>query len=181
MKTLEALLELLPLDHLARTGWVLRGAPQAESIAGHILGSCYLALGLGTQIDPPLAMDRVLAQILVHDAPEARSGDIPRPAAQHLPQGAKEAMEGAIAQELLGPLGSSAMEAWEEFQAGETREARFARLCERLQLGVQLTALYRQGQAKLVEFEAGLRSLDCREFPVAEELLHDILDGLDQP
>lgn len=181
MKTLEALLQLLPLDHLPRTGWVLRGVPQPESIAGHILGACHLALALGPRVEPTLAMERVLGQLLVHDAPEACTGDIPRPAARHLPDGAKDSMEQMIAEELLEPLGSQSVEAWNEFQAGETREARFAKVCDRLQMGVQLVALRRRGQMGLEDFQSGLEALDCEEFSPAEALRRDILKSITRP
>lgn len=178
MKTLEALLQLVPLDRLPRTGWVLRGVPAPESIAGHVLGACHLALALAPREVPALALDRVLAQILVHDAPEARSGDLPRPAAQHLPAGAKAQMEEGIAAELLEGLAPAALPAWREFQSGETREARFAKLCDRLQLGVQLVAYHRQGIGGLDEFRAGLASLDTTEFPSASEFQAQVLAAL---
>lgn len=178
MTTLEALLQLVPLDRLPRTGWVLRGVQAPESIAGHVLGACHLALALGPRVEPGLAMDRVLAQILVHDAPEARSGDLPRPAARHLPAGAKAAMEEALAGELLAGLAPAALPAWREFQAGETREARFAKLCDKLQLGVQLVAYRRQGVGGLEEFHAGLAALDAAEFPPVAAFQTEVLAAL---
>jgi len=56
----------------------------------------------------------------------------------------------------------------------QTREARFAKLCDRLQLGLRLVAYLRAGQRGLEDFEATLRATDCSEFPVAarfQELL----------
>lgn len=173
---LEPLLRLLPLDALPRTGWTLAGVPAPESIAGHVLGAAHLALALGPRAEPPLAMDRVLAMVLVHDVPEALSGDLPRAAALALPDGAKAAMEQALAAELAGPLGLE--EAWAEYQAGATREARFARLCDKLQLGVRLVGYRRAGQAGLDEFRGGLEALDCAEFPAAAALREEILAAL---
>lgn len=178
MPTLEALLDLIPLDHMPRTGWVVRGIPQPESVAGHILGASYLALALAPQIDPPVDLERLLCLILVHDAPEASCGDLPRPAAQHLPPGAKAGMERGIAQGLLGSISKDALSAWEEFEAGETREARLGKLCDQLQLGVQLLNYRRMGYRGLEEFEVGIRSLTATEFPAAAALQQDILTAL---
>lgn len=178
MSTLTPLLRLLPLDRLPRTGWVLRGVPEPESIAGHLLGCAHLALALAPRVEPGLDLGRVLAMLLVHDAPEALSGDIPRIAGQALPAGAKAAMEGTLARELITPLGAPASDAWSEYRAGETREARFAHLCDRLQLGVRLVGYERAGHGGLEEFRAGLAELDCGEFAPAEELRTEILAAL---
>ena len=175
MVLLESLLRLLPLDDLPRTGWILGGVSQPESVAGHILGTAHLALALAPQIKPPLELGRVLAMALVHDAPEALSGDLPRPAAAHLPEGAKDQMEEALAGEILSPLSGPATEAWAEYTAQETREARLVALCDSLQLGVRLVGYQRAGWGGLTDFEAQFSALDCGEFPPAEALRQGIL------
>jgi len=175
---LDRLLALLPLDQLPRTGWILRGVRDPESVAGHILGTAHLALALGPRVEPPLEMERVLAMALVHDAPEALSGDLPRAAAAHLPPGAKHAMEGAIARDLVEPLSTVAARAWSEYQARETREACFVALCDRLQLGVRWVGYVRAGHAGLQEFRRGLAELDCAGFPPAQALLDEILEAV---
>jgi len=116
---------------------------------------------------------------LVHDAPEAASGDLPTPAARHLPPGAKGALEEGLARELLDPLGETARRAWDEYREGATREARFVRLCDALQLGVRLVGYQRAGRRGLREFRAGLEALDCSEFTPAKTLRREILAALD--
>ena len=85
MSLLQPLLALLPLDRLPRTGWVIHGVPEAESISDHILSTCHLVLALGPRINPPLDTERALALAVVHDAPEALTGDLPRGARKRLP------------------------------------------------------------------------------------------------
>lgn len=172
-------MDLVPLDALPRTGWVLRGVASPESIAGHILGTAHLAIALGPQSDPPLDMGRVLGMALLHDAPEARTGDLPQPASRDLPPGAKQAMEDSIAEQLLADLGPSALELWHEYRGNRTRESRFVRLCDKLQLGVRLVGYVETGAGKpLGEFVDGLLALDATEFPAAEELRLEILDSV---
>lgn len=175
---LPSLLDLLALDHLPRTGWILRGVAEPESVAGHVLGSGHVALALAPRVAPPLDLGRVLAMALVHDAPEARTGDLPRAAAEHLPAGAKAAMEDGIARELLGGLGPTALAAWAEYRAAETREARFVKVCDGLQLGVRLLGYVRAGRGGLGEFRDGLERLDAREFPPAEVFRQRLLEEL---
>src|SRR5262249_237113 len=65
---LEALLALSPLESLPRTGWAMRGIANAETVAGHVLGTCHLILALGPRVAPPIDTERCLALALVHDA-----------------------------------------------------------------------------------------------------------------
>jgi len=172
---LPALLALEPLERLPRTGWVMLGLAAPETIAGHVLGACHMLLALGPRLDPPVDVHRAIALALVHDAPEALIGDLPRTAARFLPEGAKARAEETAAREILGNLSSLAEELFDEFRAQTSREARFARICERLQLGVRLAGYRRLGIGGLEEFVATVRALDCSEFPPAEDLQREIL------
>lgn len=173
---LQALLELCSLDALPRTGWTLRGVAPAESVAGHMLGVAHVALALAPRVDPPLDLARVLTMAVLHDAPEARSGDIPGPAGARLPEGAKAALEASLARDLLAPLSRTALAAFEEFQGQATPEARFVKACDRLQLGVRLLAYERAGWRGLEEFWGGLAPERFEEFEPCSQLC-DALHG----
>lgn len=178
MERLEALLDLLALERLPRTGWLCAGVPAPESVAAHAFGAALLALALGPAAAPPLDADRAAALLVVHDAPEAWLGDIPRRGAAFLPAGAKRAAEDAIAEELLGALSPLARERYDEYQRGATREARFARLCDRLHLGLRLLGYLRAGQGGLEGFLPGLLALDCGEFAPCAELHEELLAAI---
>jgi len=167
---LDSLLTLVPLDRLPRTGWLQHGVAVPESIAGHTVGVAQVALALAPRVEPALDVDRVVALCLVHDAPEALTGDLPRSGSRLLPAGAKRQAEAAAAEQLLGPLHGVALDRLREYEAQETREARLAKLCDRLQLGVRLLAYLRSGQRGLDEFVGTVREVDPSEFPPASEL-----------
>lgn len=172
---LPALLALQPLHDLPRTGWILRGIAAPESVGDHVLSTAFVALALAPRVEPPLDLARVLGLALVHDVPEALTGDLPRSASSLLPQGAKTAMEREAARELLDPIGPEAHELWREYAAATTREARFVRVCDRLQLGLRLVAYVRSGRTGLEEFRATVAALDCGEFAAAARLKDEIL------
>ena len=172
---LAPLLALQPLEWLPRTGWVMNGIAAPETIAGHVLGACHVVLALGPRVEPAIDVERAVVLALVHDAPEALIGDWPRTAGRLLPEGTKAAVEEAAAREVLGRLSPEANELFVEFRVQATREARFARLCERLQLGVRLVGYRRLGVQGLEDFVATVRALDCSEFPAAGQLLDEIL------
>jgi putative hydrolase of HD superfamily len=176
--TLSALLALQALDGLPRTGWIQRGVAAPESVAGHVLGACFVALALGPRIEPAIDVERALALVLVHDAPEALIGDLPRTAASLLPAGAKAVAEQRAAAELLPRISDFAHERFLEYRAAQTREARFARVCDRLQLGVRTAGYHRIGVRGLDDFRATLAELDCSEFAPAAELQRELLAAL---
>ena len=178
MKKLDALLDLLALDRLPRTGWILAGVPAPESIAGHTLGTAQVALALAPDVDPALDVDRAVALCVVHDAPEAWLGDLPRRGAAHLPPGAKRDAEAGLAAELVGALSPAAVARFAEFAAGQTREARFAKLCDKLHLGLRLLGYRRAGQRGLEGFVPGLEALDCAEFAPCAALRDELLAAL---
>ncbi|MCY2960003.1 MAG: HD domain-containing protein [Planctomycetota bacterium] len=175
---LDALLALEPLHDLPRTGWVLRGIRDPESIGDHVLSTCFLVLSLGSRVEPRLDVERAVALALIHDVPEALIGDLPRTAARLLPAGAKAAAEDRAAGELLGPLSDHALRLWDEVKAGGTREARFVKCCDRLQLGLRLVAYHRAGHRGLSEFRETVAGLDCAEFPALADLRDEILAAL---
>lgn len=175
---LSALNALAPLHDLPRTGWILRGIEAPESIGDHVLSTAWLALALAPRVEPALDLERVLSMVLVHDAPEALTGDLPRTAARLLPPGAKAAAEEKAALELLAPLGGPALERWREYRAGATREARFVRACDRLQLGLRALSYLRAGRRGLDDFVETIETLEESEFAPLEHLRAEIRAAL---
>jgi putative hydrolase of HD superfamily len=176
MGTLDALLALLPLERLPRTGWLTAGISAPESIAAHQIGTAYLALALASQIVPPVDADRCVTLALVHDAPEALLSDLSHDASALLPSGAKRGAEARAAQRLLEPLSALALERFNEVHGDLSREARFVHLCDKLQLGVRLVGYLRSGARGLEGFVPGLAALECGEFAPCERLRAEILE-----
>ena len=179
MSALDALLPLLALERLPRSGWLLAGVPLPESVAAHSLGTALVVLALGPRVAPALDLDRAVTLAVLHDAPEALLTDLPRRASELFPAGAKAEAEGRAAERLLAPLSPYALERSREFRAQATREARFVRLCDRLQLGVRWIGYRREGARNLGEFRAGIEALDCREFAPCAELRAELLAAAD--
>ncbi len=177
--TLDALLSLLALERLPRTGWIQRGVAVPETLAAHVISVAHLALALAPRVEPALDVDRVLALCVVHDSPEALTGDLPITGSVLLPPGAKREAEAKAAELVLRPLSELALERCREFMDRETREARFAGVCDKLQIGVRLLAYQRSGQGGLEEFVETVRATDVSEFPVAGEFKNLLLEALE--
>lgn len=148
---LELLLELQTLDRVPRMGFVLRGVAEPESVAEHGWHVAFLVWALGDCL-PGLDLARALELALVHDLAEVRTGDIPWVAARYYAEGAKEAAERGVFEEVLGPLAGRAGELLSEYRAAESPEARLVKACDKLQLILKVAAYERWGARGLGEF-----------------------------
>ncbi|MEM7583413.1 MAG: HD domain-containing protein [Acidobacteriota bacterium] len=152
---LEVLSELQALDRVPRIGFSLRGVAEPESVSEHAFHTAFVAWTLACE-EPELDRLRVLELALVHDLAEVRTGDLPRNAAAYFPRGAKAQAELAIAQDLLAPLGDRAVERFAEYQEQATREARFVKICDKLQLLIKASVYRSWGARGMEEFQANL-------------------------
>jgi len=174
------LLALQPLERLPRTGWIQAGMPWIETVAAHSHSTALLALALGARIEPALDLDRACTLAVLHDVPEALLSDLPRTLSELLPPGAKQEAERRAAHALLAPIGARMEAACREVLDQETREARFVRLCDRLQLGLRLLGYLRAGARADRRFRDWVAAQDCAEFPACAQLQRELVLAIDQ-
>ncbi len=148
---LETLLELQALDRVPRMGFLLRGVSDPESITEHTWHVAFLVWALADRV-AGLDPSRAIEIAMVHDLAEVRTGDLPRVANRYYAEGAKEAAEREVIDELLGPMAGRAAELVAEYHAAESLEARLVRACDKLQLMVKVAAYERWGATGLQEF-----------------------------
>lgn len=133
---LEFIRETERLKNVLRTAYTSQG--RHESTAEHSWRLALLA-AVFTGERPGLDMERVLQMCLVHDLGEAYDGDIPA-IAQGDP-GAKEASERIAVERLTAILpaaaGAKIREAWEEYEACQTPEARWVKALDKAETIIQ--------------------------------------------
>lgn len=162
------------LASLPRTGWLLRGVVDPESIAEHSFGVCVVASLLvddlrarGTTVDG----ERVLRMALVHDAAEAFTGDIPMPAKT-------EALDSALAEAeatlLADVLPASQLALWTEAEACETLEARIVKAADKIQMLVKALTYEQQKRGRLEEFWRGAKNRRHMDLDFARELFAEL-------
>jgi putative hydrolase of HD superfamily len=183
------------LKGLPRKGWVDRGVAEPESVADHSYRLALLTLLIGS-LQSGLDVSRAVVLALVHDLPEALAGDWTpfdrelaagtdpvqlfrrRPSYAPEFEGEKAARERAALHEMVSGLPDRLArllcEAWEEYEAGVTVEARLVRQLDKLETALQAVE-YRTGQPVLVIDSFLLGAEDaCVESPI-RELLHALL------
>jgi putative hydrolases of HD superfamily len=148
---LDLFLELQILDRVPRSGYVLRGVHDPESVTEHSWHVLFLVWALGSRIDG-IDLARAVEIALVHDIAELRVGDLPRTASHYFPDGAKKSAELAAMSDVLGPLPEHALDRYREYQDAATPEARLVKACDKLQLMLKVAVYERWGTGALAEF-----------------------------
>ena len=110
-----------------------------ENSGEHSWHLALYALILADQADPEVKIDRVIRMLLIHDLVEIDVGDVPIHSqnGQAHASAATQAAESQAADRIFGllprDLGDDLRALWEEFEAAETPDARFAKSLDRVQ------------------------------------------------
>ena len=128
------LLEADRLKQIERQS-LITGSRRRENTAEHSWHLALFALVLGEHADDDIDLARVVAMVVLHDLVEIDAGDTY--AYDDAGYATKVAREQAAADRLFGLLpddqGSHLRGLWEEYEAAQTPDARFANALDRLQ------------------------------------------------
>jgi len=171
---LDLFLELQLLDRIPRSGYVLRGVADPESVTEHSWHVLFLVWSLGSEI-PEIDLPRAVEIALVHDLAELRIGDLPRTAARYFPEGAKQAAETAAMDEILAPLPARARALYRDYLEGASPEARLVKACDKLQLMLKVAVYERWGTGALAEFWDNPDNFPDTDFPPVKALFEELL------
>ena len=124
------------LKRHTRTSWKSNGVP--ESVAEHTWRLCLMVLLLRDAFDD-VDVSKLIQLCIVHDLGEALHGDIS--AVQQAGAPPKASQERADLMELLQPLPRDMhlrlLALWDEYEAAQTKEARLAKACDKLETILQ--------------------------------------------
>ena len=180
-RIIDTVIGLDTLADLPRTGWLLRGVRPCESIADHSYGVALVVMLLvdalraeGQQVDG----ERALRMALVHDAPEARTGDVPMPSKTAGLDAALRELEGSLVDALLP---APQRDDWRAMAAGDSLEARIVKAADKIQMMIKALCYERQQRGDLAEFWAHPKNFDDRGLPLAREVFDAICARAGRP
>lgn len=150
--------ELTRLKAVPRTGWLLRGVRDVESVADHSFGVAFVAMLLADRAQArgeAVNIERVLRMALLHDLTETRTGDLPSTIKRYFDRTTLQAADECAAEDVLaglGELGESYLTLWREYEARQTLEARLVKAADKLDLLLQAQEYEKGGARGLQEF-----------------------------
>lgn len=180
--TIEFLTELMRLKALPRTGWLLRGVRDVESIADHLFGVAWIAMLLADRANArggQVNVEKVMRMALLHDLSEARTGDLPATIKPYFPGGTLKQADEQAAKDILQPLGAigeNYLALWHEYEERTSLEARIVKAADKLDLLLQAREYENGGAKNLGEFWQNAEE-DFARLGVAD-LIADILAAL---
>ncbi|GHC43594.1 HD domain-containing protein [Neogemmobacter tilapiae] len=143
----------------------LHDGSRRENTAEHSWHVALYALVLAEQAAPGVNIDRVIRMLLLHDLVEIDTGDVPIHSANGAAHASLEtqAAEQRAADRLFGLLPADQAQAfralWDEFEANETPDARFAKSLDRLP---PVMANLASGGGTWVEYAVTYEQLEAR-------------------
>ena len=139
----------------------LHDGSRFENSAEHSWHVMLYALVLAEHAAPEVNIDRVLRMLLLHDIVEIDAGDTPIHG--DFDPDAQAALETTAAERLFGLLpddqAGNYRALWEEFEAGQSADAVFAKSIDRLQTPIGNLA---NGGASWRDFDVSLEQLETR-------------------
>lgn len=157
-RTIDFLSELIRLKSLPRTGWLLRGVRDVESIADHSFGVAMIAMIIADRAEVSgmkINVERVLRMALLHDLAEVRTGDLPATIKPYFDAVMLKAADEQATKEVLAPLGEAGnkyLELRHEYEQRTSLESRIVKAADKIDLLLQAREYEKGGANNLAEF-----------------------------
>ncbi len=180
------LTELMRLKSVPRTGWLLRGVRDVESVADHSFGVAFIAMLLADLAQSramELNVEKVLRMALLHDLTEARTGDLPATIKRYVDPSMLHTMDERIADEMfagLGAIGEEYLRLWREYEERVSLESRIVKAADKLDMLLQACEYEQGGARSLQEFWTNSET-DFSALGIAQEiddLIVNLIEGL---
>lgn len=139
--------EVNRLKKIKRQGWVIDEVENPETVAEHTFGTALMCMFLGKGKD--LDMEKVMKMAIIHDLAEAKIGDIVTywRYEKAAPQEGKIKKEKEAIQEMISNIEGydEIFNLWYEFEEGKSKEAKFVRQVEKLEMSLQALEYEKDG------------------------------------
>ena len=127
------------LKDTIRSGWKVWHVKRErmESVAEHIYGTCILAIAIDSEFTMEIDLQKVVLMLVIHELEEIKMGDL-TPFDKETQEERKRLGRIAV-QEVLKDLTKEEeyRNLIEEFEEMQTREAIFAKMCDKLEADIQ--------------------------------------------
>lgn len=176
-RILDVFMELSFLTRIKRTGWILAGVPEPETIADHCYETAVFAYILSKHINEKVDLGKVLSMALFHEIGEARIGDFPRRARKYVKNFKKEAEINATF-DIIDDVDGNLKDILKEFEECKSIEARLVEAAEELQIIFKALVYAKENKGDISEYKKDVELYDSKGFQIAEDIASIIKDKL---
>lgn len=168
-RILNCIAELHNLTRLPRTGWIMAGVKDPESVGDHCLEAAMIAYILAKYVDGPVDLGKVLTMLLFHEVGEVRLTDMPRRAGPYIKE-AKGKAEKMIMKDVLFGVADEISELLHEFEERMTLEARLAEAAEELQIIFAALMYAKEGVGDMSEYRQDVKGYKSYSIDIASKI-----------
>ncbi len=170
-KALQFYLLATELKNKIRSGWQVWhiDRQRVERVAEHIYGTCILAIAIDSEFDLSINLQKVIMMIVLHEIEEVKIGYL-TPFDKITVE--EKRQQGRLAvEEVFSSLtkGKNYIELIEEFEEMQTKEAIFAKMCDKLEADIQSKIYCEDGDFDIRNKENAVLLKDNR----IEKLMND--------
>lgn len=163
-----------PLERVPRSGFLLRGVTEPESVAAHSHSLAVLTLMVCDEYPNEFDSAKAVEMALIHDLQEVRTMDIPLPVGAADFRAAKEDTEQEIFDTMFSGVSPLFRERYAEYRRCETPESRLIRGLDKAQMMIKIVCYEREGRGHLEEFWNHSHNFPDFGMPVLNELFETI-------
>lgn len=181
-RLLNTFMELHSLTNIPRTGWILAGVPEPESVSDHCYETAIFAYLMSKQMDENVDIRKVLIMALFHEVAEARITDLPRRSAPYMGKAKKGGENIALKDILFGLNGVSSEidELLQEMHDKQTIEARLVEAAEELQIIFRALVYAKENRGDMSEYTIDVKKYDSLGIEPAKKIAELIGKKLDE-
>ena len=151
------LFEMGHLKHLTRSGWLLLGIPQPETVAEHSFRVGVVGIMLAALEGADVG--RTAALCLLHDAHETRIGDVPSVGRAYVTTAVPEAVSAHQTSAMPDAVAKVVQDLVAEYESTETIESRVAHDADKIETLIQAAEYQAQGYDTAAWRESSLAAL----------------------
>lgn len=178
-RLLECLVEISSLSKIKRTGWILAGVRESESVSDHCFETAIFAYLLSRTVEQPVDVGKLLLMALFHEVGEARVTDLPRRSKPYVKRFKRTAEEDAAA-DVLDGVSQNIMPLLTELHATKTIEARIVEAAEEFQIIFRAMLYAKENNGDMTEYRGDVDRYDCLGVEAAKALTEKVRKRLDE-
>ncbi len=180
MTTLETIFdfadEMEILQRLQRTGYVMSGVTNPQTVGDHSFGVALWSMLLVERMKnkEKISMKKVLMMSVLHEAAEARISDIPKPGRDIIGDKTISDSERKIAKDMLKDFPEEWINTWNEFEDAETLEGRIVKAADKLEMMHKILCYERSHNGSFDKFWDWDKNFPDHGIPEAREIFEEM-------